>query len=269
MKRFQQALYGEPERALPALCGLVGVATGLLTRSWLKGACAALGCGMAWDQAARRLVIGDQRLGPVVLECPPLNKTEQPQVWLTFDDGPGPQTLQIVEALNQAGWPATFFFIGEQVEQYDPVERSLLANKLREGGHTVANHTWSHPNLLTLKESELEAEMERTSELLEQCFEGLTVPLFRPPFGYRNRQVFRSLRGRSWELVGWSLNSLDFLSGPAESVTQRVAEKLRPGSIVLFHDGRARRQRTVEALTQVIDLLKSRGFESYCGRDLK
>lgn len=254
-----EALYGEPERTMPALCVGLGLATGLLTHSWRTGVAASLAALLAWDQAARRLVITDQRLGPVRLHCPNRNNAGRPQVWLTFDDGPGPETIQLLELLNEAEMPATFFFIGEQVESFP--ERALLAELLQVGGHSVANHSWSHPNLLRLAEPQVREELNRTQRLLESHFPGLVRPWFRPPFGYRGRGVMRQLGGL--ELIGWSLNSLDFLKGDPARIPERVESLLKPGQILLFHDGRQGRQRTVEALEGVLSVLHRRGFAGY------
>lgn len=261
---LSQALYGEPEKSLPALCALLGLGTGLATRSWVKGLMAGAAAGLLWNQASKRLVITDQRLGPVQLNCPPQDPAGNSQIWLTFDDGPGPETLAIVRQLNEARQRATFFFIGEQVESYQ--EHPELINLLRKGDHTVANHSWSHPNMLTLSKEESEDQVWRTQELLGEVYQELVTPLFRPPFGYRNSQLLEQLRKSPLELVGWDLNSLDFLKGPVENLLQRVERRLAPGSILLFHDGRQRRQRTAEALPLVLDLLHRRGLTTYCPR---
>lgn len=244
---------------MPALCAGLGLGAGLLTRSWIGGLTAGLVSWLAWDRAARRLVISDQRLGPVRLHCPSRDPEGRPQVWLTFDDGPGPETMEILELLNKAGARATFFFIGEQVESYPALP--ALREALQSGSHTVANHTWSHPNLLRLTQPQVGEEISRTTSLLERSFPGLVRPLFRPPFGYRGRGVMSQLE--DLEMVGWSLNSLDFLQGDPDRIPERVQRLLKPGQILLFHDGRRERSRTVEGLRGVLALLEQLGYGSY------
>lgn len=205
--------------------------------------------------ASRHLVIGDQRLGPVRLEC------SSEEVWLTFDDGPGPQTLQIVETLNRAGCRATFFFIGEQLAAYSQLEELRMA--LVEGGHSVANHSYTHPSFLWQSDDSAFGQMKRTQELLCAHFPELTLPLFRPPFGYRKASTFRQATRLGLELIGWSVNSLDFLNSPPERLLERLKASVKPGSVVLFHDGREGRETTLSALPALLDWLKARGYQTY------
>ncbi len=160
-----ETLYGEPERAVPGLILITTLALSLLTRSPSLGLAFGLLASLTWRYWSARLVINDIRLGEITLHCP---GTKGKEVWLTFDDGPGPHTLPIVEELNRRGLPATFFFVGEQIERYGDL--CALKCALTEGGHSVANHTYSHPNLLRLKASQQEWELRRTEELLDQHF---------------------------------------------------------------------------------------------------
>lgn len=216
---------------------------------------------LTWRYWSARLVIDDLRLGEITLYCP---KAEGNKVWLTFDDGPGPETLALVEELNRRGHRATFFFLGEQIERYPDLETLRLA--LAEGGHSVANHTYSHPNLLHLDERQLELELHRTEELLELHFEGLKCPLFRPPFGYRDKNVLALAERLGLRVIGWSVNSLDFLSGSPDRIVERVVSRTKAGSILLFHDGRERRDRTLKALPSLLDRLEQRNYGAYSPR---
>lgn len=259
--RFLEELYGQPERAVPGLIALALFAVAWTTES--ISATLALGflAITTWRYWSARLVIDDPRLGPLILHCP---HEQQHCVWLTFDDGPGPETLAIIEELNQRRLVGTFFFVGEQIEQYPHL--SELQKALTRGGHSVANHTFSHPNLLKLSPQEIESEILRTEELLETYFPSLKAPLFRPPYGYRSRAVLDSAERSGLSVVGWSLNSLDFLSGPTSRVIERVESRLQAGSIVLFHDGREKRERTLKALPALLNRLVQREFGAYSPR---
>ena len=250
-------LYGRPERAVPALGLSFSILVGLILNSFFWFAGTAVVLGGVWSYWSARLVILDQRLGPIRLTCP------ASEIWLTFDDGPGPDTMEIVATLNAYGCPATFFFIGEQLERYAHLPE--LREALREGGHTVANHSYSHPNFLSLSKQAALTEMERTESLLQEAFPGMVLPLFRPPFGYRKAGTFEVAGRLGLEVVGWRVNSLDFLDGPPERMVRRLQEEVSAGDIVLFHDGRENRGVTAGALPGLLHWLKARGYRTYNG----
>jgi peptidoglycan-N-acetylglucosamine deacetylase len=264
LRFLAEQFHGQPERAVPALCLTMGLAVGFFSGSSLWALGTTFVGLFTWHYWSARLVIQDQRLGRVMLSCPSASNHQTPQVWLTFDDGPGPETLKIVELLNQAKMPATFFFIGEQVATYGAIPELLEA--LRGGGHSVANHSFSHPNFLGLREHSTRNEIEKTQALLVKTFRELVVPLFRPPYGYRKQLTMTAAANCGLTTVGWSTNSLDFLSGPVERVVNRVSQSLRTGSIVLFHDGRRERQRTLDAIPGVLKRLQISGFGAYSPR---
>ena len=201
------------------------------------------------------------RLGKLELNCPAQSLKGQKQIWLTFDDGPGPDTLEIIKILNAFNFPATFFFIGEQVESFPDIDE--LRNLSRIGNHSVANHSFSHPNFLKLTEREIKTELVRTQDLLAQAFPETCVPLFRPPFGYRNSATLSQALNLGLGVIGWSLNSLDFLAGKPERVCQRIEKQVRAGTILLFHDGRHSRERTVCALSRVLNWLTDNDYEGF------
>ena len=261
MKGLAEFFYGEPQRAVPSLClGAAGL-TLFATRSPKWALTVAVGGLSAWHYWSARLLIEDQRLGPVQLRCPSRGSSSQSLVWLTFDDGPGPETLPLLKLLNRAGCRATFFFIGEQVQSFAGLAELQLL--LRKGGHTVANHSFHHPNFLRLSAQQTRREMQDTQEILEDHVRGLVLPLFRPPYGYRNKTTFAQAERCGLELLGWSVNSLDFLAAPPQRILARLQEKVTAGSILLFHDGRKGRERTLEALPSVLAWLQENEFDTY------
>lgn len=259
--RLIDELYGRPEQAVPFLCLAMGVVVTGLTGSLLWGAASVMAAGGLWHAASPYLVIDDLRLGSILLRCPAYDTRGRPLLWLTFDDGPGPETAAIVRALNARGQRATFFFIGRQMEEYDSLGE--LALLLKEGGHRVANHSHSHPNFLFLSATQASQELKRCQYLLEHHFQGLTVPFFRPPFGYRNRTTLALAAQDGLEIAGWSANSLDFLQRPTEPTFDRLRPLLQPGVIALFHDGPKGRQGTLELVTRLLDWMDQQGYQSY------
>ena len=248
-------LYGYPERAVPVMCLLFSHVVALWSGSVWAGTATALVTLGVWRVASAYLVIQDDRLGRLKLRCP------DPFVWLTFDDGPGPQTLDIVRTLNRYEFTATFFFIGEQLESYP--RRNELVEALLEGGHSVANHSFTHPNFLKQTASEARRQLEHTHALLEGVFGDRALAMFRPPFGYRKASTFEQASALDLELVGWSVNSLDFMDEPPESILARLKKQIRSGSIVLFHDGRDKREVTLATLPDLLKWLKASGYQAY------
>lgn len=264
LNQLVEEFYGQPERAVPGLCIFMSILVGLFTGSAFWALCTLGSTIGAWNYWSARLVIDDLTLGPLQLSCPEYGQDGRPLAWLTFDDGPGPETLSIIRELNLHGISATFFFIGEQVEQYPHL--SELREALERGGHSVANHSYTHPNFLRLSAQQTLHELKRTQDILEEQFSSLRVALFRPPYGYRTRTTLAQAEQLGLSVVGWNLNSLDFLNSPIPRTLNRVEKGLGPGSILLFHDGRAQRQKTVDVVKALLPRLKAQGFGAYTPR---
>ncbi len=255
---LQEMFYGEPEKAVPWLAVGFGLCVGFRSRSLGWGLLTAGLLGKAWDYASPRLVIDDPRLGEVTLRSPRRTQAGGKQVWLTFDDGPGPHTQAVLKVLEEFGASATFFFIASQIPEGDALKS--LRGQLESGGHRVGNHSWSHPNFLRLKTPEVRDEVERSDSALRKAFGDLVLPIFRPPFGYRSPLLVEELRRAGLAMVGWSVNSLDFLAGHPGRIVKRVLRLTDPGSVLLFHDGPNDRARTLCALPPILRDLSSKGY---------
>ena len=180
-----------------------------------------------------------------------------PVVALTFDDGPNPPwTWRILDTLATYDVPATFFCIGLHASGHP----ELLA-RMTEAGHRVANHTWSHPFLPDLSLGELDAQLDRTDEVIERVT-GLRRPrLFRPPYGSGTPEIFSALgRYDDAMVVMWDVDTNDWAMPGSHAITASVLERATPGSIVLMHDGGGDRTQTADALPAVIEGLLERGF---------
>lgn len=258
LQRLKERLYGDPNSAVWWLIG-VGAGVGfLISGRWQVGCGLWLVGYLSWLRIAPYLVIDNLGLGPLINEIPQTERRSEREVWLTFDDGPGPQTEAILDVLETFGVPATFFMIGEQVWRYDRLD--VLKTRLEHGRHRVGNHSWSHPNFLMLTPDATRREIESTDDYLREVFGTLYLPAFRPPYGYRTSRMFTVLQERNFIPIGWTLNSLDFLSGPAQRIVERVVGTIAGGQILLFHDGPKRRQATVEALAFILEDLLARGY---------
>jgi peptidoglycan/xylan/chitin deacetylase (PgdA/CDA1 family) len=176
-------------------------------------------------------------------------------VALTFDDGPWPgQTEQVLAILQRARVRATFFEIGEQVSK-----RPQLSRMLSDAGMLVANHTATHPNLSKMDARHIDAEI-LGGETRIRAATGTTPRFLRPPGGDTNRLVWSEASRLKVKVVQWDVDTEDWQKPHAATIVSRVMMNVRPGSVVLMHDGGGGRSRTIEALPTVIRLLKAEGY---------
>ncbi|MFI1867215.1 polysaccharide deacetylase family protein [Streptomyces jumonjinensis] len=188
---------------------------------------------------------------------------DRPEIALTFDDGPlPPYTGLILDVLGRYGVPATFFCVGMNVTAY----AGDIA-RMREQGHAVANHTWSHPMLPELTRPQLIEQLERTKEAVAEA--GAPAPtLFRPPYGSRTPEVLGWLAETDARVVLWDVAADDWAMPGADAIARRILGEARPGSIVLLHDGGGDRSQTVAALPAVIEGLLGRGYRFVLAQEL-
>ncbi|WP_318199599.1 polysaccharide deacetylase family protein [Streptomyces sp. SCL15-4] len=178
------------------------------------------------------------------------------EVALTFDDGPlPPYTGQVLDVLERYGVPGTFFCVGMNARAY-PEELA----RMREQGHTVANHTWSHPFLPELERSQLTEQLERTREALAEASGAPPSRLFRPPYGARTPEVLDWLAQTGSRVALWDVAPDDWTMPGADTIARIILDQVRPGSVVLLHDGGGDRSQTVAALPAVIEGLLADGY---------
>jgi peptidoglycan-N-acetylglucosamine deacetylase len=182
---------------------------------------------------------------------------------LTFDDGPNATwTPRLLEALANHDVRATFFLLGGRA-QAEPE----LVRRIAVGGHTIGNHSWSHPNLARTGTSRVREELSKTKTTLEQIT-GNAVKFFRPPYGARRPAVFRIARAMGLEPVLWNAMTSDWSERSAARIVDDLTKKIdrlqkrgRAANIVL-HDGghrfpRANREPSVMAAEMLIQQYKS------------
>jgi len=183
------------------------------------------------------------------------------RVALTFDDGPNPlYTPDILAELKRYHAQGTFFLVGKMVQQYPDLTLQILAD-----GHELANHSYTHPNLLKISQNELIAEVLRTRTVIKEVT-GRQTHLFRPPGGNIDPAVVRQLRALDYNIVYWDINAGEYRKlPPAEQATQIMA-KIRPGSIVLLHNGLV--DGTLNFLGILLNQLNQRGYACVTVSDL-
>ncbi|WP_153459820.1 polysaccharide deacetylase family protein [Streptomyces kaniharaensis] len=176
-------------------------------------------------------------------------------VALTLDDGPDPRyTPTVLALLQQHGIRATFFLIGENA-----VEHPELVREIADHGHHIANHTWSHPDLRRVSESRVRDELERTSDLLQRTT-GRTPTWFRAPGGDWSDVSLQVGADLGMRPMAWSVDPRDWARPGTAAITDRILRDVRPGAIVLNHDGGGDRSQTVAALKAYLPALIDSGY---------
>ena len=194
---------------------------------------------------------------------------------LTFDDGPDPDwTPRVLDALKQAGAPGTFFVIGLNAEQYP----SLLKREIAEG-HEIGNHTFSHPNIANISDTQFGFELSATRVLMESVI-GRRTYLFRPPYAEDAEPVtpdevhpLETVSDRNYLTVGMQIDPKDWerpgIDKIVSEVIRQVGDPKNPnGNVILLHDAGGNRSETVEALPLLVREMRSRGFEFVTVSDL-
>jgi peptidoglycan/xylan/chitin deacetylase (PgdA/CDA1 family) len=173
---------------------------------------------------------------------------------LTIDDGPEPrQTPQILDALAQAGVRAVFFVIGKNVEAHPDLCRRMV-----EEGHSVANHTFSHPSATFWSAGPQWAldGIQRCSSAI-QTATGQTPTRFRAPVGLANPFVHLAAASLGLRLTGWSATGHDGIAHDPRNVIQRIRRGAKPGGIVLTHDSHLKGMSCGERACTLLELLNT------------
>lgn len=185
--------------------------------------------------------------------------TDEKEVWLTIDDGPNPETTpSFLRLLSEAGARATFFCTGRALR-----EHRNLAFQIASDGHEIANHSDSHPSgsFWCLGAKRIAREIDRCDEVI-RSIDRERRPIFRAPVGMKNPFVHRLLRQRNAHLVGWTTRGFDAVSNDPSAAVERIMRNVSPGSIILIHEGRVRRDggQSVEVLRDLLARLSSEGY---------
>ncbi|MFE7594879.1 polysaccharide deacetylase family protein, partial [Kitasatospora sp. NPDC057512] len=180
---------------------------------------------------------------------------ERKVVALTIDDGPDPRyTPTVLSMFEQYGIRATFFLIGENA-----VEHPALVREIADRGHHIANHTWTHPDLRHMSEGKVRDELERTSDLLQRTT-GRQPTWFRAPGGDWSAVSLKVAADLGMRNMAWSVDPRDWARPGTPAIIDRVLKNVRPGSIVLNHDGGGDRSQTVAALKAYLPVLVDSGY---------
>jgi peptidoglycan/xylan/chitin deacetylase (PgdA/CDA1 family) len=197
-----------------------------------------------------------QWLGPVITRF----ETSRNEVWLTIDDGPTDDTPAVLALFDRLGIKATFFVKGMLAEAHGDLAKAMLAH-----GHTLANHTQTHPSgsFWCSPPGRIGAEIDGCNRALTGLT-GTPARWFRAPVGMKNPAVHPALRRRGMRLVGWTARGFDAVVSDPEEILARILPKLAPGAIIVLHQGRGH---SLAVLERVIAALQERGYSFVIPRD--
>jgi peptidoglycan-N-acetylglucosamine deacetylase len=184
--------------------------------------------------------------------------TNSQAVALTFDDGPGEQTLAILGLLRQYGVKATFCLIGVRVREHPELVRAIVRD-----GHTLCNHTWRHDLRLGTRSADaIQSDLRRTNAEIRKAAPGVPIRYFRHPGGRWTPAALSVAQQMGMTAVGWTVDPSDwdikaYPPGPVltSHVIRNVKQNVRPGSIVLSHDAGGERRSTVAAYKVLLPYL--------------
>lgn len=188
---------------------------------------------------------------------------DRAQIALTFDDGPGGTfTTQVLDALDKEGVKATFFMNGDQVEL-----RPRIAKEVAARGHEVADHTHSHLNFYAYFKKHGEAatrqkardEMRKSKAAIEKHV-GTTPRLCRMPNGFHKPWLKEVAAEFGYSLVNWTFGE-DWLNVPQDKMLADYLKHVKPGAILLFHDGGNRREKTVAMIPAIVAEAKRKNLQ--------
>jgi peptidoglycan/xylan/chitin deacetylase (PgdA/CDA1 family) len=203
--------------------------------------------------------------------------TKEKIIALTFDDGPGKFTIPILELLKEHNIHATFFMLGDQIEEFPAIARQVL-----DAGHEIGNHTYEHFDYHKQKNAapqRLAHELTQTEATFQRAMHdpNFKTKVVRMPYGYFNHTwLLPTLKENGYALVHWTFGedwmvkrkprAAEKASGEEsveltpEVLAADYIKSAKPGAVFLFHDGGRHRERTLAALQIVIPELEKEGY---------
>lgn len=178
---------------------------------------------------------------------------------LTFDDGPNPAaTPRLLDLLARYNVQATFFLVGRFVDAYPSLAAEIAAR-----GHTIGNHTTTHPSLVWQPPGRIAGELAACQDAIDRAT-GRPPVWFRPPFGFRGPQLAPVAAKLGLRIAMWSRTEYDWRPEPLERLIARMG-RAGGGDIILLHDGNYReagadRARTVDAVAHWLPRWRDAGM---------
>ncbi len=177
------------------------------------------------------------------------------EIALTFDDGPGPYTPQVLSVLEREHVPATFFEVGVLEQYFHASTAAIVAH-----GYPIGDHTQTHAPMSKLPAKQQQSQLLQDTAAIGNF--GAPFPrMFRPPYGLWNSTTLALLKRYRMLMVLWSVDTSDYQQPGTSVIVQRALSGAKPGAIILMHDAGGTRSETVAALPQIIKALHRRGYK--------
>jgi len=224
----------------------------ILTRKRMLTVFCCLLCGiltvfLAFQGIAALTASSNRRMIPIYCV-----KTDEKKVALSFDAAWGNDLTQtLIDILQRYKVKTTFFVVGAWAEKYPESVKALTA-----AGHEVCNHSDTHPHMPKLSRGEMAAQISNCNDKIKKA-SGVSPILFRPPYGDYDNALMETVKAKNMYCIQWDVDSLDWKNPTPQQIIDRVTKKVKPGSIVLFHNGA---KNTPAALPTILKTLQSEGY---------
>ena len=177
---------------------------------------------------------------------------EDKVISVTFDASwGGDQTMRILDILDEYNAKCTFFLVGIWVEKYPE-----LVQEIHRRGHEIGNHSATHVYMTKVSEDKMRQELREMSDMTEKLI-GIRPTLFRPPYGDYNNKVVQVSRAEGYEVVQWSVDSLDWKNKGVSDLISRATKNVQQGDIILFHNDS---KYILDALPTILKTYQEQGF---------
>jgi len=178
-------------------------------------------------------------------------------LYLTFDSGyENGFTPKILDVLKEKRAPAIFFVTGQYIKEQPDLLRRMAAE-----GHLIGNHSWSHPDMTTVSNERLKAELDKVKEGVAQAAGQKEMKFLRPPRGIFSDRTLAESRRLGYTNVFWSVAYVDWdtkRQRGADYAFDQVTSQLHPGAVLLLHSVS---KDNADALGRIIDYARSQGYE--------
>lgn len=186
-----------------------------------------------------------------------LGNTSKKVLYLTFDNGyENGFTANILDTLKSKNVPATFFVTGQYV-----TEQAELMKRMVQEGHIIGNHSWSHPDMTTMPDEKIIAELARIKQEVAKITGQKEMNYLRPPRGIFNERVLKVSKEAGYTNVFWSLAYKDWEVNRQKGkqyAFEQIMKQIHPGAIMLIHSVSSD---NAGALPDVIDAARKQGYE--------
>mgnify|MGYP000891746948 CR=1 FL=1 len=186
-------------------------------------------------------------------KAPKVTKNPGKVLALTFDDGPGRYTMDLLATLDRYQAKATFFVLGGQVKKYPEVLKAVASK-----GHQIGSHSFNHPDLTKISDAQVEQEISQTDSAIKNVLPDYKVSILRPPYGAYNQETSQIAKKHGLANVLWSVDTRDWADRDSAIVCNRAVSGAKSGSIILLHDIHST---SVAAVPCILEKLTKSGYK--------